>query len=137
MLYTLAGDGARDTNLGDRFQYNAAVSYRLRGGEEAEHTHSHSHKDGPADHHHDHGPSEMAVDLVLELNGEWSDKQTEGGETDENSGGNTVYLSPGLRLSTDDWSGYLSVGIPVVNDLNGIQAEPDWRVLTGFSVSLD
>ena len=55
--------------------------------------------------------------------------------TDDNSGGNTIYFSPGLRLSIDHWSGFFSVGIPVVNDLNGIQAEPDWRISTGASVA--
>jgi hypothetical protein len=52
-----------------------------------------------------------------------------------NSGGNVVFLSPGLRLSHERWSGFVSVGVPVVNDLNGVQAEPDWRVLTDVSVN--
>jgi hypothetical protein len=29
----------------------------------------------------------------------------------------------------------VSLGVPIVNDLNGLQAEPDWRVLTGLAVS--
>lgn len=32
VLYVLATQGAQKTDLGDRFQYNAAVSYRLIGG---------------------------------------------------------------------------------------------------------
>ena len=32
VLYVLATEGAQDTDLGDRFQYNAALSYRLFGG---------------------------------------------------------------------------------------------------------
>jgi hypothetical protein len=32
VLYVLAGKGAQQTDLGDRFQYNAAISYRLAGG---------------------------------------------------------------------------------------------------------
>ena len=32
VLYQLVTKGALDTDLGDRFQYNAAVSYRLAGG---------------------------------------------------------------------------------------------------------
>jgi hypothetical protein len=33
------------------------------------------------------------------------------------------------------WSGFVSVGLPVVNHLYGVQAEPDWRLLTGVTVS--
>jgi hypothetical protein len=58
-----------------------------------------------------------------------------GGVKDANSGGNVVYLSPGLRLSLDKWSGFVSVGMPVLNHLYGTQAEPDWRLITGVAVS--
>jgi hypothetical protein len=34
-----------------------------------------------------------------------------------------------------NWSSYVSFGVPVVNELNGVQAEPDWRLLTGIAVS--
>jgi len=33
------------------------------------------------------------------------------------------------------WSGFVSVGVPILNDLNGVQAEPDWRLLTGVAVN--
>ena len=35
VLYILATEGTQDTDLGDRFQYNAAVSYRILGGPQA------------------------------------------------------------------------------------------------------
>ena len=147
VLYHQANAGAQDTDLGDRFNYNAAVSYRVTGGgatpmgrmslgampEPMYHGgpkargHRHSH-DEPA------APRGPALDLVLELNGEWHAHQKVAGVKDENSGGNVVYLSPGLRLSMDKWSGFVSVGIPVVNHVNGVQAEPDWRLITGVAV---
>jgi hypothetical protein len=74
-----------------------------------------------------------AFDLVLELNGEWHGKQVTSSVTDQNSGGTVIYLSPGLRLSYDKWSSYLSVGIPVVNEPYGIQPDPSWRIITGMS----
>jgi hypothetical protein len=138
VLYTLVTEGTQETDLGDLFLYNAAISYRLVGlGEASPMFHgAHSHADGDDGHGHVHAePGEPALDLVLELNGEWHGKQETAGITDENSGGNTLYLSPGLRLSADRWSGFLSVGIPVVTDLNGIQAEPDWRLTAGTSLS--
>jgi hypothetical protein len=70
------------------------------------------------------------------VNGEWSAKQEIGGVTDPDSGGNTVYLSPGVRVGAGRLSGFVSAGVPIANDLNGIQAEPDWRLLGGFSVEL-
>ena len=148
VLYQQVNEGAQDTDLGDRFHYNAAVSYRVTGGgatpmgrmslgampEPMYHGgpkargHKHSHDEPAASR----GP---ALDLVLELNGEWHAQQKIAGVKDENSGGNVVYLSPGLRLSMDKWSGFLSVGVPIVNHVNGVQAEPDWRLLTGVAVS--
>ena len=80
-------------------------------------------------------PPGPALDLVLELNGEWHGARKVAGIKDENSGGNVVYLSPGCLASWDKWSGFASVGIPVVNHVNGVQAEPDWRLLTGVAVS--
>ena len=77
--------GAQDTDLGDRLHYNAAVSDRLRAasrttgrmhtglpepmyhGGPRRQSHTHAHKERPRS-----GP---ALDLVLELNGEWHDQQ--------------------------------------------------------------
>jgi len=44
-------------------------------------------------------------------------------------------LAPGLRLTVDNWSGYVSAGIPVVKEVNGIQPTPSWRVVAGFAMS--
>lgn len=137
-LYTLVSEGTQNTDLGDRFNYGVAVSYRLSGlsGGAGPMFHGAKPHDHGADGHGGHVHAESAgpaLDLVLELNGEWHHKQETGGERDENSGGHTLYLSPGLRLSQDAWSGFASIGIPIVNDQNGIQAEPDWRLVTGVS----
>jgi hypothetical protein len=147
VLYILSSTGTQDTDLGDRFLYNAAVSYRLTGTSAAEKSHMHlggplpepMYHGGPkaSGHHHEEpaAPTGPVVDLVLELNGEWHDKQVTSGVKDANSGGTVVYLSPGVRVSIDKWSGYLSLGIPVVNEPNGIQPEPSWRVITGVSLA--
>jgi hypothetical protein len=148
VLYVVAGEGAQATDLGDRFQYNAALSYRLTGGLPAPSGRKHTgalpepmYHGGPGSNRHRHrheeatAPNGPALDLVLELNGEWHARQEIGGVRDPNSGGNVVFLSPGLRLSYEKWSGFVSVGVPVVNDLNGLQAEPDWRLLTGVALN--
>ncbi len=122
VLYTVVTEGTQDTDLGDRFNYGFAISYRAFG--EPPHTHA----DGTVE---THGPG---VDLILELNGEWHDKQSEGGEDDANSGGHVLYLAPGVRYTNDKFSAFTSVGLPIVNDLNGTQAEPDWRLLAGATL---
>jgi hypothetical protein len=150
VIYGFAGEGAQQTNLGDRFNYNAAVSYRLVGATVSPvittalahartrpHRHDgHSHKH---DHSHDHAPAKPApqwiVDLALELNGEWHDKQVVADVVDPNSGGNTVYLSPGLRIGYGSVSGFASVGIPVINEMNGLQSKPAYRVVAGVAAA--
>jgi hypothetical protein len=145
LLGIITGTGTQDTNLGNRVLYNAALVYRVFG-ETANEPHSHDARGayahaGPhpakvtkapaaaAPHTH------VALDAMLELNGEWHDKQRTAGIVDPNSGGNTVYLSPGLRLTVDNWSGYVSAGIPVVKDVNGIQPTPTWRMVGGIAMS--
>jgi hypothetical protein len=153
VLYQLATTGAQDTDLGDRFLYNAAVSYRLFGGQLAPGRMNaggplpESMSSGPMyhggpkgkghRHHHEEPPSQRgpALDIVLELNGEWHGHEVVGGVEEPNSGGNVVYLSPGLRYSVDKWSAFVSAGFPIINQVYGIQAEPDWRLLTGVAVS--
>ena len=137
VLYTIATEGTQHTDLGDRFHYNGAVTYRLKGGDaEAAHEampHSHNGQS----HHHDHAPlspTGLVIDAVLELNGEWQAKQDVAGETDPNSGGNVVFLSPGVRVASNRWSSFVTVGLPIVNDLNGLQSEPTYRLFGGVLV---
>jgi hypothetical protein len=87
-------------------------------------------------HKHDHALSSkgLVIDAVLELNGEWQAKQTISDETDPNSGGNVVYLSPGMRIASNRWSAFATVGIPIINDLNGLQSEPTYRLFGGVLV---
>lgn len=134
VLYTVATEGSQDTDLGDRFHYNGAVSYRLIGAGSAGATgHHQEHQDIEGHHHEDRarGNGGFAVDAVLEINGEWQAKQDIAGEIDPNSGGNVVFLSPGVRLPSNAWSGFVSFGLPIVNDLNGEQSEPeyDWSAV--------
>ena len=76
----------------------------------------------------------MALDASLGLNGSWSSAQTIAGERDGNTGGNVVFLTPGLRMTVDKWSSFVSVGIPVARQLNGIQSDPRLQVTSGLSV---
>lgn len=118
-LYSLVSEGTQDTDLGDRLAYNLAVSYRIGGAMHDHRTMMHQHQ---------------AWDLVLELNGEWMNQQEIAGETEENSGGNTIFLSPGLRyVPNENWSAQVSVGLPVVSNLGKGHTETDYKVTLGLS----
>jgi hypothetical protein len=111
LLYMFATRGSQDTNLGDLFNYNLAASYRL-------------------------SPKPFAWDLVLEMNGEWKDRQKIAGVRDPNSGGSEVYLSPGVRLSFGKgWAAFLSVGLPIVQNVNGEQDKVTYRTFLGVAVA--
>jgi hypothetical protein len=145
VLGVVTGTGSQDTNLGNRVLYNAAVVHRLFG-ETANEPHSHDVRAAyahagphpkavkkapppPAEHSH------IALDAMLELNGEWHDKERTAGVVDPNSGGNTIFLSPGLRLTVDNWAAYVSAGVPIVRDVNGVQPTAAWRVVGGIAMS--
>lgn len=128
VLYTYTTDGDQQTDLGNLFFYNAALSYPImRSGEG--HT--------PQHHQHQHTAGILdTLELVLELNGETWGRIEIAGMPEEHSGGHVLYVSPGMRLGFGRrWSAHISCGIPLVNDLNGRQSEPDYRVIGGLSVS--
>ncbi|HSR63910.1 MAG TPA: transporter [Gammaproteobacteria bacterium] len=126
MLYTFVNEGTQQTDLGDVFNYNLAANYRVFSPEGDHNHHSHDHGFGLIDY----------VDAVVELNGDYRERVEINDINDDNSGGHTLYLSPGVRIGLGHkWSVYTSVGIPVLNDLNGIQSEPDYRLIGGISAS--
>jgi hypothetical protein len=144
VLAIATGTGTQNTNLGNRFLYNGALAYRLFG-ETASEPHSHEPRNAYAHAGHDHSRmvakapivaaphGHVALDALLEINGEWHDKQRTAGVIDPNAGGNTIFISPGLRLTVENWSSYVLVGFPVLNDYNGVQPTPRLRVLAGVS----
>ncbi len=110
-LYTMVTEGAQNTELGDQFFYGFGVTHRLGN---------------------DVGQS--AWDLIFEVNGEVNDPLREDGELEESHGGHIIYLSPGVRISSPNgWAASLSVGVAVLNDMNGAEPDSDYRILAGFS----
>lgn len=121
-VYTLRTEGSQNTNLGDHFAFDAAASWRIGKG-------PHVHGDGTYERH-------SALDLIVEFNGEWEERERAGGFRDPNSGGTQLFVSPGARyVSANGWNAYAAVAIPVHEDLNGIQNETDMRMKVGINVS--
>jgi hypothetical protein len=150
VLGIVAGQGVQDTNLGSRLLYNAAVSYRLIGYTQPEqHTHaglpSSALAHGPVPHRHKHpldkipaAPTpQWTVDAILELNGEVHDYTTTGAVRDLNSGGHVLLLSPGIRIAYGSFSGFALFGIPIINEMNGIQSKVDYRLFTGVAYAFE
>jgi hypothetical protein len=126
ILYNKTTEGEQSTEIGDVLSYNAAITYQL-GHNHANHDHS---QDGATF-------SEGARwDLSVELNGETRAKNKIAGESEENSGGTLIYLSPGIRVSSGNFSGFISYGVPIVEDQNGKQTDVNSRIIAGFSVAL-
>ncbi len=123
LLYHLSTEGTRETTVGDRLMYNAAIIWSPTS-----HSHNH-HSDDAGTHHTDH-----AWQYVLELNGEWHDRTEVDGSKDDNTGGDVIFASTGLRWSYGSWGTHIAVGTPLYKNLNGIQSEPDWQLSTGVSM---
>lgn len=117
--YQLTNEGIQDTDLGDFVGVNTALSYRIN----TEHQHN------------NHNHIDFNWDLILELNGEWREKEDNDGETNQDSGGLLTFLSPGVRVTANGFSASLSVGIPIIEDLNGLQSKPQSRVIASASIS--
>ncbi|MGR9106303.1 MAG: transporter [Gammaproteobacteria bacterium] len=121
ILYTLVTQGAQGVDLGDVFSYNLALSWSpggtLGGGLQAESNFN-------------------PLTLIVELNGEWRDFQTQNGVVDPDEGGHILYISPGARVTGgQNWNLAFSFGVPIVTELNGIQEKPDYRITSRFVIT--
>lgn len=72
---------------------------------------------------------------VLEANLIHSAKNDSGGIADPNSGGTTLFITPGLQYITRRWIVEAGVQIPVVQDLNGTVLKNNYVFTTGFRIN--
>lgn len=116
VLYTLTTKGSQDTDLGDSVNYNFAASVPVTA----------------------YAPcANCSWNFVIEANGEWRDHEERGHITIVNSGGHTLYISPGVRfISGQNWNVGASFGYPVITDWNGDQSEPDYRVMGALNIAI-
>lgn len=132
LRYAWATEGARDTDVGDRIDYRAAVAYRLGSDEEPQ---PHAHAPGVEAHHHDDEAS-LRWDLLLELTGEYQQPPRIAG-VEEGEAERIIYLAPGFRVTGNDgWTAALSLGIPVSQHPGPGHIETDWRAVATLSYLL-
>lgn len=127
VLFNKTNEGSQSTEIGDILNYNFAMTYQLNGGGHSEHKHV---------HHHDTDSTDIKWDAIIELNGESRLKNKISGHSEQHSGGTALFVSPGLRVTAENLSGFISVALPVVENMHGKQTDIDARVVAGFSLSL-
>ena len=72
---------------------------------------------------------------VVEVNGLHREKNRVNGQHDQNSGGTTVWISPGLQYVTRRWVLEMVFQKPVIQNLNGTALENDLIFTTSFRVN--
>jgi hypothetical protein len=102
--------------VGDRFDFGTALAYRLTESIRSFPTYS----------------------VFGELTGVWLDKDDSDEEgKNPNSGGTTLYISPGLRIRFSPyWALTGAISIPIMQDLNGEQIETTYKASLALSWSL-
>ncbi len=69
---------------------------------------------------------------VMEINGSYAEKNEAAGIRDDNSGGHTVFLSPGIQWVGYQWVVEASLQLPIIQNLNGTALETDYAATLGF-----
>lgn len=105
-VYT-ARTTADEEKIGDRFDFGLALAYRL----------TESIRKFPN------------YSIVGEVNAVWIGEDVDQGITNENTGGWTLYLSPGFRVRFSEMvSLTIEPSFPVVQNLNGDQIDAQWKL---------
>jgi hypothetical protein len=125
--YTIASENEAGLSQGNMAQYDVAPAYFmiLRGGTPA--------RAGWLRRTFDRAFRRGAF-AIVELNGTSQDRAfARGTGSVPNSGGTTLYVSPGIQYFVNrSFLAEFSAPIPVVKDMNGIQPRPDSRFVLGF-----
>ncbi|MDQ7067898.1 MAG: hypothetical protein Q9M40_07925 [Sulfurimonas sp.] len=117
---------SQDSQLGDVFTYNMALSYKLL---------EHDHKDvlRELDAHEEFGYS---VDVFVELNGENVERDEFAGEVAYNTGHNVVFATAGVQVVTQSsYSLFLTFSKPLYQDFHGIQNDIGYKSSIGIGKS--
>ncbi len=114
LIYTQSTEGTQQTTLGSLFDYNFATVLEL--------------------YKNDH--ANLQIDGIMELNGEYAARDNIAGFTDENSGGHSIFLLPGVRVNIHAFSCYLGVNIPLVQNYYGAQVKSEYGLTGGIDISI-
>ncbi len=114
---------AMDADLIYRFNTEGAKSFRPGNSVQADMGFSYNH----------HG----FISPVLEINAIFAQEDMENDEVKKNSGGDTVYVTPGVTVHlSEKQSLYANYWIPVFQNLGGTSNDEDYRFSFGWGIAL-
>lgn len=126
LLYKYNNKGAGNSELGDIFTYNVALSYNL-----IDHKPHVSLTGSEKENHYGY-----SLDTFIELNGERAGEDRFNGSMSSNTGHDIIFATTGLQVSTEDnYSAFFSVSVPVYQDMNGVQNDVSYRATIGIGKS--
>ncbi len=141
-LYRFTTEDSYGREAGDIQTYNAAISYAIRHKHNKALTHNHNEninedvflaKVFPQHLLGQH----LAWDLVLETSVFNEESPEINEQILDNHGGVTMLVNPGMRVTINDRLIYnISLGFPVLENLNGEQGGSDFRLLMGIGTTL-
>lgn len=115
LIYTQNTEGTQETTLGSVFDYSFATVLELYRNEYAK----------------------FDIDGIFEFNGEYLFRDQIAGVVEPNSDGNSIYLLPGMRVNIHtNYSCYLGVNIPIVQNYYGIQAKNKYGITGGIDITI-
>ena len=76
----------------------------------------------------------LQLNGLLEVNGQWSDRNQKDGRRIADSGGRVLFLAPGVQLAAKDWILEASLQVPIEQDLRGSRVEQDLVAVLGVRV---
>jgi hypothetical protein len=126
VLFNRTSEGSQSTEIGDSLSYNTAVTWRLNNHNLTLHDHNH----GEFEH------SETQWDLMLEMNGVSMRKTRVATISQRSSGGTTLFLSPGLKVTLGKFNAFATFSIPLIQNKNGNQENIEKRMIAGVSFAL-
>lgn len=114
--YSQTTKGTQNTTLGSYFYYDFAATYPI---------------------YESQGKMAFKANGILELTGEYLNRDKIQGINDPNSGGNSIYINPGIRVNVgESFSCFLGAGFPIEEKLYGTQVKGQYAIYSGIEISL-
>ncbi|MBS0636408.1 MAG: hypothetical protein JSS12_02760 [Verrucomicrobia bacterium] len=81
-------------------------------------------------------PTDWIFAWMIEFDGQYSAKNSVRGHSDPNSGGNTIFMTPSLWISSKRSILQLGLGCPIIQHLHGHQSKKQYSVVFSFGISI-
>jgi hypothetical protein len=79
-------------------------------------------------------PKGWIFDLIVEFDGTYEEKDKKKGVIDPNSGGNVIFVTPSIWMSSERWILQWGIGFPFVQNLNGHQDKTRYAI--GYNLGI-